>query len=70
MKRTILVFTIFLKKTYFQFNACFNIYETAQKETDEEKKDELEKSLNPHQCQTFKILRFKFNMTKLETVSI
>ena len=35
----------FSQKTYSQFEASFNIYEAAQKETDEEKKDELEKSL-------------------------
>lgn len=35
----------FSQKTYSQFEASFNIYEAALKETDEEKKDELEKSL-------------------------
>lgn len=35
----------FSQKTYSQFEASFNIYEASQKETDEEKKDELEKSL-------------------------
>lgn len=35
----------FSQKTYSQFEASFNIYEAAQRETDEEKKDELEKSL-------------------------
>lgn len=35
----------FSQETYSQFEASFNIYEAAQKETDEEIKDELEKSL-------------------------
>lgn len=35
----------FSQKTYSQFEANFSIYEAAKRETDEEKKDELEKSL-------------------------
>src|SRR3989339_290753 len=40
-----LSFPDFSQKTYSQFEASFKIYETVLKETDEEKKEELEKSL-------------------------
>lgn len=35
----------FSQTTYFQFAECFKIYEASLRETDDEKKDELEKSL-------------------------